>query len=203
MLNHPRSQGFIKNFLAQWLDLRLIDFTTPDGKLYPEFDDALRRFMVEETELFFAELLKRDLSVVNFVDSDFAMLNERLAQHYGIAGVKGPALRRVDATAWKPSRGSADPGERAQGDGQWDDDLARDSWGLGLAEHPWQAPGPAAAQCGSHRAGHPRGKDHSRTTRQAPKRSILRFLPCEDRSARLCAGKLRCYRRNGGTNIVF
>lgn len=95
MLNHPKAQGFIKNFLAQWLDLRLIDFTMPDRKLYPEFDDALQKSMIEETELFFAELLKRDLSVVNFVDSDFAILNERLAQHYGIAGVKGPTLRRV------------------------------------------------------------------------------------------------------------
>jgi mono/diheme cytochrome c family protein len=95
MLNHPKAQGFIKNFLAQWLDLRLIDFTMPDRKLYPEFDDALRKSMVEETELFFAEVLKRDLSLANFVDSDFAMLNERLAKHYGIAGVKGPALRRV------------------------------------------------------------------------------------------------------------
>lgn len=95
LLNDPRSQGFIKNFLAQWLDLRLIDFTMPDRKLYPEFDDALRKSMVEETELFFAELLQRDLSLVNLVDADFAMLNERLARHYGIAGVKGPRLRRV------------------------------------------------------------------------------------------------------------
>jgi hypothetical protein len=95
LLNHPRAQGFIKNFLAQWLDLRLIDFTMPDRKLYPEFDDALRKSMVEETERFFEEVLRHDLSLANFVDSDFAMLNERLAQHYGIAGVKGPALRRV------------------------------------------------------------------------------------------------------------
>jgi hypothetical protein len=95
LLNHPRGQGFVKNFVAQWLDLRLIDFTMPDRKLYPEFDDALRKSIVEETELFFTEVLKHDLSLVNFVDSDFAMLNERLAQHYGIADVKGPALRRV------------------------------------------------------------------------------------------------------------
>jgi hypothetical protein len=95
LLRHPRAQGFIKTFLAQWLDLRLIDFTMPDPKLYPEFDDALRKGMVEETEAFFAEVLQHDLSLANFVDSDFAMLNERLAQHYGIAGVKGPALRRV------------------------------------------------------------------------------------------------------------
>jgi len=95
LLNHKKAQGFIKNFLDQWLDLRLIDFTTPDRKLYPEFDDALRKAMVEETERFFEEVLKRDLSLTNFVDSDFAFLNERLAQHYGVEGVKGPALRRV------------------------------------------------------------------------------------------------------------
>ena len=95
LLNHPRAQGFVKNFVAQWLDLRQIDFTMPDRKLYPEFDDALRRSVVEETELFFAEVLKQDLSLVHFVDADFSFLNERLAQHYGIPGVKGPAMRRV------------------------------------------------------------------------------------------------------------
>ena len=95
LLRHAKAQGFIKNFLAQWLDLRLIDFTTPDRKLYPEFDDALRKSMVEETEQFFEQVLKHDLSLTNFVDSDFAMLNERLAQHYGIAEVRGPAIRRV------------------------------------------------------------------------------------------------------------
>jgi hypothetical protein len=95
MLNHQRAQGFIRNFLAQWLDLRQIDFTTPDRKLYPEFDAALRKSMVEETEMFFAEVLKQDLSVTNFVASDFSFLNERLARHYEIDGVKGPAMRRV------------------------------------------------------------------------------------------------------------
>jgi hypothetical protein len=95
LLNNHKARRFVKNFLAQWLDLRLIDFTMPDPKLYPEFDDALRKGMIEETEAFFEEVLKHDLSLMNFVDSDFAMLNERLAQHYGIAGVKGPALRRV------------------------------------------------------------------------------------------------------------
>ena len=98
LLNHSKAQGFIQNFVAQWLDLRLIDFTVPDSKLYPEYgggDVSLKQSMVKETELFFAELLKRDLSLAHFVDSDFAILNERLAQHYGIAGVKGLALRPV------------------------------------------------------------------------------------------------------------
>lgn len=95
LLGDPRSRGFVRNFVAQWLDLRQIDFTAPDRKLYPDFDDALRKSMVEETELFFEDVLKRDLSLVNFVDADFSIINERLARHYGIEGVKGPGLRRV------------------------------------------------------------------------------------------------------------
>lgn len=95
LLNDPRAVRFIRNFLGQWLDLRLIDFTMPDPKLYPEFDTALREAMVAETELFFREVLKNDLSVNEFVDSDFTYLNQRLAAHYGIEGVKGPEMRRV------------------------------------------------------------------------------------------------------------
>jgi hypothetical protein len=95
LLKHPKAAGFVRNFLAQWLDLRLIDATTPDPKLYPEFDTALQTAMVKEIELFFEEMLRRDLSVTNVVASDFTFLNERLATHYGIAGVKGPAMRRM------------------------------------------------------------------------------------------------------------
>jgi hypothetical protein len=99
MLGDPRSHRFVSNFLGQWLDLRLIDFTTPDPKLYPEFDTALREAMVAETELFFQELLQKDLSVLKLVDSEFTFLNERLAEHYGIADVKGTEMRRVTLPA--------------------------------------------------------------------------------------------------------
>jgi hypothetical protein len=95
LLNDARARGFTRNFLDQWLDLRQIDSTMPDRKMYPEFDTALRQAIVEETEQFFAELLKRDLSVTNFIDSDFTFLNERLATHYGIEGVTGQEFRRV------------------------------------------------------------------------------------------------------------
>jgi mono/diheme cytochrome c family protein len=95
LLNHPRATGFVKNFLGQWLDLRNIDATTPDPKLYPEFDTALQTAMVKEIELFFTELVRRDLPVTNVVASDFTFLNERLARHYGVDGVKGPDMRRV------------------------------------------------------------------------------------------------------------
>ena len=95
LLNDPRCQALTKNFLGQWLDLREIDFTTPDRILYPEFDELLKISMVRETELFFEELLKKDLSVSNIVDSEFAILNSRLARHYGIENVKGQAFRSV------------------------------------------------------------------------------------------------------------
>src|SRR5207237_923907 len=75
MLQGPKAAAFTKNFCGQWLGLRDIDFTAPHYLLYPEFDQMLKVSMVRETELFFAELLKSDLSVSNFVASDFSMLN--------------------------------------------------------------------------------------------------------------------------------
>ena len=95
LLKDPRAEQFTKNFTGQWLDLRDIDFTEPDRKLYPEFDNLLKHSMVQETRRFFAEVLRNDLSLANFVDSDWTILNERLAKHYGIEGVKGQAFRRV------------------------------------------------------------------------------------------------------------
>lgn len=95
LLNHPKSAAFTENFVGQWLGLRDIDFTMPSHILYPEYDDMLRASMVKETELFFAEVLKNDLSLTNFVASDFAMLNGRLAKHYGIDSVDGWEFRRV------------------------------------------------------------------------------------------------------------
>ena len=99
MLSEPKAAAFTTNFVGQWLDLRDIDFTSPDMNLYPEFDELLRISMVEETHRFFNEILSRDLSLLNFVDSDFVIINERLAKHYGIAGVHGQAFRKVDLPA--------------------------------------------------------------------------------------------------------
>ncbi len=95
MLASPRALEFTRNFTGQWLGLRKIDDTAPDERLYPEFDELLKVSMVRETELFFEELLQHDLSLLNFIDSDFTMLNEPLARHYGIGGVAGLAFRKV------------------------------------------------------------------------------------------------------------
>src|SRR5205085_5699649 len=95
MLKHPKAAAFTENLVGQWLSLRDIDFTEPSHVLYPEFDHMLKVSMIQETELFFAELLKDDLSLTNFLASDFTMLNGRLAKHYGIAGAEGFEFRKV------------------------------------------------------------------------------------------------------------
>jgi len=89
MLADPKSEQFVINFVGQWLDLREIDFTTPDKKQFSDFDDLLQESMLGETHGFFRHLIKNDLSIMNFIHSDFTLLNERLAKHYGIEGVKG------------------------------------------------------------------------------------------------------------------
>ena len=101
LLKHPKARAFTENFTGQWLSLRDIAATTPDKALYPEWEELLQWSAVRETQLFFEELLKVNLSVKNFVDSDFAMLNGRLAQHYGIPDVHGVEFRKV---ALKPEQ---------------------------------------------------------------------------------------------------
>jgi hypothetical protein len=97
LLNDSRSSRFVEAFLDYWLDLRKIVATAPDGELYPDYylDDLLSESALEETQLFFTELLRGNLPARNLVASDFAMLNERLAAHYGLPPVAGVALRRV------------------------------------------------------------------------------------------------------------
>jgi hypothetical protein len=95
MINDPKIERFVNNFTGQWLDLREIEFTTPDKKLYPEYDELLLRSMLAETRGFFRHILENDLTVLNFIDSDFAVLNQRLATHYGIPGVRGHEQFRV------------------------------------------------------------------------------------------------------------
>ena len=95
LLNDPRSDRFIADFADQWLDLRKIDATQPDTRLYPEAREHLKHSMIAETRAYLRELITKDLSVAHLVKSNFAMLNQSLADHYGIAGVTGCDLRRV------------------------------------------------------------------------------------------------------------
>lgn len=99
MLKDAKAERFVTDFTDQWLDLKDIDDTTPDKKLYPEFRRILRDAMLAETRAFFRELVDKDLSATNVVHSDFAMVNQRMASHYHIPGVVGSEIRRVPLPA--------------------------------------------------------------------------------------------------------
>ncbi|PHR93948.1 MAG: hypothetical protein COA78_32340 [Blastopirellula sp.] len=95
LLKHPHSARFVRDFTDAWLDLENIDFTSPDRLLFPEYDPFLKFSMLEETRSFFRNLLDENLSVTNLVKSDFAMLNNRMAELYEIDDVQGPEIRKV------------------------------------------------------------------------------------------------------------
>ena len=99
LLKDPRSRKFTENFAGQWLNLRDINATTPDPRVYGEFDDFLFWSMPLETTHFFNDVLTHDRPLTEFVDSDWSYLNQRLAQHYGISDVDGGQLRRVPLPA--------------------------------------------------------------------------------------------------------
>jgi hypothetical protein len=94
-------------FLDYWLDLRRIVATAPDSGLYSDYylDDLLTESALEETQRFFAELLRSDLPARNLIASDFVMVNERLAAHYGLPPVSGVALRRTPLPKDSPRGG--------------------------------------------------------------------------------------------------
>jgi len=107
MLDDPKADRFIDDFANQWLGLDDIYSTTPDKRLYPEYeeDSFLVESMVRETRRFVREMIRSDLPIANIVDSDFAFLNEHLARHYGVAGVEGGELRKVKLPSGSPRGG--------------------------------------------------------------------------------------------------
>lgn len=82
LLSHTKAKRFIASFTDQWLKLNQIDFTTPDTRLFRDFDPVVQESMLQETRDYFTELLRQDLSVTHLIASDFAFLNGRLARHY-------------------------------------------------------------------------------------------------------------------------
>jgi hypothetical protein len=98
LLADPRSNAFITNFAGQWLHLRNLDSFHPDLRLFPDFDDNLRQSLRRETELFFQSLVQENRSALDLLNADFTFLNERLAKHYEIPGIRGSHFRRVTLT---------------------------------------------------------------------------------------------------------
>ena len=99
LVNKTEFDRFVEDFTNAWLNLRELDFTAPDKNLFPEYDPYLRFSIPLETRAFMKELVKSNLSASNIVKSDFAMLNNRLAEHYGISGVNHTDIRKVKLPA--------------------------------------------------------------------------------------------------------
>ena len=103
LLKDKRFERFITDFTQSWLNLREMDFTIPDRTLYPEYEPYLRFSMLRETEAFLRELIAGNHPASAIVKTDFAMINDRMAEHYGIDGVAGSQFRKValPANSWR------------------------------------------------------------------------------------------------------
>ncbi|MFM7056673.1 MAG: DUF1592 domain-containing protein, partial [Planctomycetota bacterium] len=97
MLADPRSSRFSDSFARQWLQLKKVGRFPPDKMLYPDYDKHLEQSMIAETTAFFHEVLHSGLTLREFLDSDWTMLNPRLARHYGLPAMdqSGDAPQRT------------------------------------------------------------------------------------------------------------
>jgi mono/diheme cytochrome c family protein len=102
MVQDPKAVSFLHGFAEQWLTLRKLDLSSPDAKQFPAFDENLRKAMIKESDLLFEALVREDRSILDLLDADFTFVNEQLAKHYGIQGVRGKRFVRVPAP---PHRG--------------------------------------------------------------------------------------------------
>ncbi len=96
MLRDPKADALVENFVAQWLQLRHLEQFNPDPDLFPGIDEGMRQDMATETKLTIADMIKRDASILEILDSESTFINERLAEHYGIPKVKGSNFRKVN-----------------------------------------------------------------------------------------------------------
>lgn len=95
MLADPKALALTENFAGQWLYLRNLEQQRPDITEFPDFDTRLRAAMAGETKMFFTYVMGANRPVTDFIRADYTFLNQRLAKHYGIAGVSGTAFRKV------------------------------------------------------------------------------------------------------------
>src|SRR5258706_6539612 len=95
VLRDPRSDAVVSNFGGQFLYLRNLAATSPDGIFYPDWDDELRQGFKRETALFFESIVREDRNVVDLLTADYTYVNERLAKQYGIPNIYGSHFRRV------------------------------------------------------------------------------------------------------------
>ncbi len=95
MLADPRSQRFTRHFVQQWLGLEAMDNLVVDQKKFEVYDEAFQENLLNEPRAFFDHVLRNNRSIMDFLDSDYLVINEPLARHYGIPGVSGQEFRKV------------------------------------------------------------------------------------------------------------
>ena len=198
LLNDPRAERFARNFLGQWLDLRLIDFTMPDPKLYPEFDHGAARSDGRRDGTVLPRSVKARPERKRIHRFRFHVPERALGdalRHRRSEGNRDAAGR---IAARLSSRRRDDDGERVESDGQRQLHAPGASRRVVAEEHRGTAARSAAAERRSGRARPARREDDSRRTRRASPRRRMRRLPREDRSTRLRAGKFRRHRRVAG-----
>jgi hypothetical protein len=103
LLADPRSKSLVTSFAFQWLKMRALEDIDPDAVVFPNFDDGLRDGFRREVEMFVETVFREDRSVLDLLNADFTFVNERLALHYGIPGIRGDRFRRVtlaDQNRW-------------------------------------------------------------------------------------------------------
>ena len=96
MLVDDRATRFMNDFVGQWLQIRNINEQAPDGALFAQFNDTLRKAMVQETQLFFESQVREDRPIQELLTANYSFLNEQLARHYGVDDIYGSRFRRVE-----------------------------------------------------------------------------------------------------------
>ena len=89
MLKDPKAATLVDNFVMQWLQLKRLATFAPDQKMFPQFNEDLRRSMIRETQLFFEEMVREDRSILDVVDGRYTHIDGKLAAIYGIKDTKG------------------------------------------------------------------------------------------------------------------
>ena len=96
LLGDKRSERFLEDFCRQWLRLDKHSNVAVNRKTYPDWDNDLAKVTIAETMAYFVEVFRSDASAFDLIDSHYAILNDRLAQHYDVSGVVKGELHRVE-----------------------------------------------------------------------------------------------------------
>lgn len=99
MLADPKAKVLANTFADQWLQLRRLEGIRPDPKRFPNFPNATRNLMIQESKMFFNDVVANDRSILEFIDSKYTFLNAQLAAHYDIGGISGSQMQRVELPA--------------------------------------------------------------------------------------------------------